>query len=301
MKMNYKFFISSKCHSFSTVCMVAVTLQFGVLAGSAQTGDYLYSGSEQIITLDPGLYDITAYGAAGGGDISYFFNGSFGAEMSAQFNFASAVTLTLLVGGAGGDAGDGGGGGGGGGSFVVNGSVPLVVAAGAGGNGAFVSGGSGLIGTSGSIGWGVVSGVSVGGVGGTNGYGGGSGEGSGGGSGFIGNGGGYNGGSSFLNGGFGGGNGGFGGGAGGDGDWGGGGGGYSGGGGGGSDGGGGGGGGSIIDSSAIIDLAEVSGIASPDDSTGNGEIIITEVPEPTSLALAGLGSLFVMLFRRRRK
>jgi hypothetical protein len=44
----------------------------------------------------------------------------------------------------------------------------------------------------------------------------------------------------------------------------------------------GGGGGSIIDSSAITNLAEVSGIASPDDST-NCEIIITAVP---SLPLA---------------
>ena len=45
---------------------------------------------------------------------------------------------------------------------------------------------------------------------------------------------------------------------------------------------GGGDGGSIIDSSAITNLAEVSGIASPDDST-NCEIIITAVP---SLPLA---------------
>ena len=81
--------------------------------------------------------------------------------------------------------------------------------------------------------------------------------------------------------------------------------GYSGGGGGGDgvDGGyngGGGGGGSIIDSSGIV-LAEVSGVASPDDPTGNGEIIITAVPEPTSLALAGLGGLSLLLFRRQRK
>jgi Immunoglobulin domain/Immunoglobulin I-set domain len=43
----------------------------------------------------------------------------------------------------------------------------------------------------------------------------------------------------------------------------------------------GGGGGSIIDSSAIEILAEISGIASPDDSP-NGEIIITSIPEPPS-------------------
>ena len=63
---------------------------------------------------------------------------------------------------------------------------------------------------------------------------------------------------------------------------------------------GGGGGGSIIDSSAIIVLAEVSGVASPDGSL-NGEIIITEVPEPTSLALTGLSGLSLLLFRRQRK
>jgi hypothetical protein len=63
---------------------------------------------------------------------------------------------------------------------------------------------------------------------------------------------------------------------------------------------GGGGGGSIIDSSAIIVLAEVSGVASPDGSP-NGEIIITEIPEPTPLALAGLSGLSLLLFRRQRK
>jgi len=64
---------------------------------------------------------------------------------------------------------------------------------------------------------------------------------------------------------------------------------------------GGGGGGSIIDSSAIMALAEVSGVASPDDSP-NGEVIITsEVPEPTTLALAGLSGLVLRLFRRQRK
>ncbi len=46
---------------------VGVTLLLGVLTSSAQIGDYLYSGSEQAIRLSPGLYDITAYGAQGGG------------------------------------------------------------------------------------------------------------------------------------------------------------------------------------------------------------------------------------------
>jgi len=49
---------------------------------------------------------------------------------------------------------------------------------------------------------------------------------------------------------------------------------------------GGGGGGSIIDSSAVMTLAEVSGVANPDDPT-NGEIIITAIPTavPTPLAI----------------
>ena len=43
-----------------------VVLQLGMLAGSTQTNKYLFSGSETNITLDPGTYIITAYGAPGG-------------------------------------------------------------------------------------------------------------------------------------------------------------------------------------------------------------------------------------------
>jgi len=78
--------------------------------------------------------------------------------------------------------------------------------------------------------------------------------------------------------------------------------GYQGGGGGGGYSGGGGGDGSIIDSSGTI-VDEVSGVASPDDSP-DGEIIITEVsevPEPTTLALVGLSGLCLRLFHRQRK
>ena len=63
---------------------------------------------------------------------------------------------------------------------------------------------------------------------------------------------------------------------------------------------GGGGGGSIIDSSAIMVLSEVSGVASPNGSP-NGEIIITAVPEPNTLVLAGLGGLAALVVGRHRK
>jgi hypothetical protein len=59
----------------------------------------------------------------------------------------------------------------------------------------------------------------------------------------------------------------------------------------------GGGGGSYIDLSALAVITQISGIASPDGSP-NGEIIITEVPEPTTLALVGLGGLLLLLLRR---
>ncbi len=88
---------------------IAVALQLGMLAGSAQTNLYLFSGSETNITLPPGTYIITAYGAPGcayGGIV-----GCFGAVMSGEFNFSTPTTLTLLVGGFGGYSGGGAGGG----------------------------------------------------------------------------------------------------------------------------------------------------------------------------------------------
>lgn len=267
---------------------------------SGRTNIYLFTGSETNITLPPGTYDITAYGAQGG---SSYVSGGLGAEMEAQFNFATSTTLTLLVGGGGGTGTAVSlGAGGGGGSFVVKGSTPLVVAGGGGGAGCSYNsaGFAGLSGSSGGDGQGWSGGS--GGLGGTNGNGGGAGGGGtygggGGGGGYSGDGGngtiggpyyGGGGGGGFFSGGAGGANGSFNGyssGAGGNGGGGGGGNG-SGGGGGGYSGGGGGnyyggaGGGSIIDSSAMANLAAVSGIASPDDSTGNGEIIITGVSAP---------------------
>jgi hypothetical protein len=279
-----------------------VVLQFGVLPGFSQS--YLFTGAETIITLNPGTYDITAFGAQGGPSPAGYCGG-LGAEMEAEYSFTTATTLTILVGGAGssGVAGRGGygGGGGGGGSFVVNGSIPLLVAGGgggAGGGGIHNNGGSGLTSSSGGNGNAGSSGGN-GGSGGSGSFGGGGGgyysSGGGGGSGSL------SGGSSFLDGGLGetgytsvngglsgaGGNGGFGGGGAGGVGSGGGAGGYSGGGGGVN--GGGGGGGSYIDSSAKTNLAEVSGIASPDDPA-NGEIIITAVIPPLAISTgAGVG------------
>ncbi len=321
---------------------IAVVLHFGVLAGSAQTNIYLVngltvvSGMETNIILPPGTYIITAYGASGGlaadsyGDFAW---GGLGAETSAEFNFSTPTTLTLLVGSMGdfyiSQAGndDYCGGGGGGGSFVIEGGKPLIVAGGGGGGAVnsslspvIADGGNGNVGGDGSSGGGRAGGSgSSGGGGGSGGggiiYGANSGGGGGGGGGFDGNGSFYEtdyygsgGGYSFENGGNGGvvgpypyygtGNGGFGGGGGGTsyhgydpvaifGGFGGGGGGYSGGGGGGGgwyDAGDiGGGGGSIIDSSAITNLTEISGILSPDDPY-DGEIIITAVPTPLAIS-----------------
>jgi DNA-binding beta-propeller fold protein YncE len=314
---------------------------FGELVYGDSGHAYLFSGSETNITLPPGTYIITAYGAAGGyasGDYRGFGMGGLGAEMSAEFNFPTSTTLTLLVGGFGGYYSNNryGGGGGGGGSFVVEGSTPLIIAGGGGGGAVnedtspgAMDGGNGNVSVNGGAGGG-----NAGGLGGYGGSGGGGGGGTGfpgpfpttiggggGGGGFTGDGG-YGGGAgsgggypgySFENGGngasnvfsYGIGNGGFGGGGGGNsyhgngyGGLGGGGGGYSGGGGGGGNGGygniylgGGGGGGSIIDSSAIASLAEVSGIFSPDARYGYGEIIITLVP-PAPVAIFTTNAAF---------
>ena len=296
---------------------IAVVVQLGILAGSAQASIYLFTGSETTITLNSGLYNITAYGAQGGTGSARLLgvnSGGLGAEMAGQFSFTAPTTLTLLVGGSGSSCVNGyGGGGGGGGSFVVNGSTPLVIAGGGGGGSG--PGGFGLTGTIGGTG-GDFNGGIFNGAGGTDGNGGSSGTYAGYGLGVSGGGGGGyfsgggNGGSSFLGGGSGGvglnhsnssgggtgGEGGFGGGGGGGFYGGGGGGGYSGGGGGGNNGGGG--GGSFIDLSAVAILNAVSGVASPDGSP-NGVIIITEVPEPTILALVSVGGLSLLLLRRR--
>lgn len=97
MKRKFNSIVRTACHSFGVVCAAALVLQFGALAGFAQTGINLYTGSETTITLNPGTYDITAYGAQGGACSS---RGGLGAQMEGEFNFGNATTLTLLVGGA---------------------------------------------------------------------------------------------------------------------------------------------------------------------------------------------------------
>src|ERR1039457_5641593 len=125
---------------------IAVALQLGMLAGSAQTNKYLFTGSETNITLPPGTYIITAYGAPGGSTGGAYEG--YGAEMSAEFNFSTSTNLTLLGDGLG--AGNSGGGG----SCVVEGSILLLIAGGGGGGGGSAStggipGGDGNVSTNG--------------------------------------------------------------------------------------------------------------------------------------------------------
>ena len=157
---------------FLPTLTAALFILLTVRTASAQSTIFNYTGTETTITLQPGLYDITAYGAQGGsGSLSGFNQGFLGAEMEGQFRFTAPETLTLLVGGSGNSVVNGnGGGGGGGGSFVVTGSNPLVIAGG--GGGWLGAGGSGLTGTSGGTGGDFNGGIfnGSGGSGGNGGY-----------------------------------------------------------------------------------------------------------------------------------
>src|SRR5882757_6033259 len=98
MKTKCKFYICPPWHPFSAACRAALLLLFAVLASSAQTNTYLFSGSKTNITLNPGLYQITVYGGQGAyGGISSDSVGGLGAEMRAEFSFSGLTTLTLLV------------------------------------------------------------------------------------------------------------------------------------------------------------------------------------------------------------
>src|SRR5438445_9133698 len=115
MKTKYQSYVCPLWLPFSAVCRAAPLLLFAVLASSAQTNTYLFSGSKTNITLNPGLYQITVYGGQGAYGGFYTDSvGGLGAEMRAEFSFSGLTTLTLLVGGAGGhspfDSSAGGGG-----------------------------------------------------------------------------------------------------------------------------------------------------------------------------------------------
>jgi DNA-binding beta-propeller fold protein YncE len=263
--------------------------------GAGMSAEFNFSTATNLTLLVGGLGDYFNeyyynYGGGGGGGGSFVVEGSTpliiaGGGGGGAYNSSSGPVMN----GGNGNVGDFGGAGGGN-------------AGGLGGGGVFGGGGGGGNGFPGPFPTTVGGGGGGGGFTGNGGYGGGAGSGGG----FPG--------SSFENGGSGGdniysygygiGNGGFGGGGGGNsyhgngyGGLGGGGGGYSGGGGGGGNSGygniylgGGGGGGSIIDSSAIAILTEISGIASPDDPY-NGEIIITAV-SPPPLAITTTNAAF---------
>jgi hypothetical protein len=84
-------------HPQAHICSILLS---GVLVCSAQTNNYLFTGSKTNITLNSGHYQITAYGARGAnGGASSDSVGGLGAEMSAEFSFSGLTTLTLLVGG----------------------------------------------------------------------------------------------------------------------------------------------------------------------------------------------------------
>ena len=125
--------------------LLLLALVAGVTAAStsslkAQTSwDFKYSGSiVQWTAPQTGSYEITAYGAQGGGSPFGSYAGGMGAIMSGTFQLNQGDVLNILVG----HAGQSGspswyvGGSGGGGSFVVgpnNNTNPLVVAGGGGG------------------------------------------------------------------------------------------------------------------------------------------------------------------------
>lgn len=294
---------------------------------SVHAATFTYSGALDYFTVvTSGSYEITAFGARGGGG-DFPFGGGKGAEFGGTVSLMAGQQLTILVGGVGQPGSaygyNGYGSGGGGGSFVVlsAGNAPLIVAGGGGGAAFQGSGQGGLLSTDGGAGQ-VPPGYIGGGFGGSNGNGGGSAYfycrgGGGGGGGF------YSGGSdpydqagvcgighvgaSLLSGGaggapggFGGGAGGFGGGGGGGGDQ------LSGGGGGGYSGGGGGnwnqaggGGGSYIDQSVTETLALAD--ANYDFGRVTIDLLGASVPEPTTwaLMLVGFGGLGAALRRRR--
>lgn len=117
--------------------MLAASLAWGLVpslqaSDSNSTTSFEYTGSIATWTVPlTASYEITAYGAKGGG--AY---GGNGAVIGGSFLLDSGVTLNLLVGGQGATAHGGDVSGGGGGTFVVAPTnTPLLVAGGGGGSG----------------------------------------------------------------------------------------------------------------------------------------------------------------------
>ncbi len=139
--MNRNFWIKGMLLAGAPLAMTMAAAEAG-----AMTFDF--TGSLVTWTVPTtGVYDITAYGAAGGGFVPGGFPGGLGAEAGGDIVLSAGTVLAVIAGGAGGN-GDfqfGGVGGGGGGSFAFNitdGSY-LAVAGGGGGGGFLGAGGPG--------------------------------------------------------------------------------------------------------------------------------------------------------------
>jgi T5SS/PEP-CTERM-associated repeat protein len=123
-------------------CLAAFNGTSTLQAQTTNIWNFNFSGSIVQWTVPiSGYYDVTAYGAQGGGwtGANRFYAGGRGATIGGRFQFDLGEVLNILVGGTGQASqepyyGFYLGGGGGGGSFVVgSGANPLVVAGGGGG------------------------------------------------------------------------------------------------------------------------------------------------------------------------
>ena len=109
-------------HTFSLAISMVLTVSFCTTSLQAQsTNVFCFNYSGTIVTwtvTNTGYYDVSAYGAQGGGNSTAM--GGLGASISGSFLFNAGEVFNILVGGVGssstvaGNAGGGGGGGGGG-------------------------------------------------------------------------------------------------------------------------------------------------------------------------------------------
>ena len=124
-------------HTFSLAISMVLTVSFCTTSLQAQsTNVFCFNYSGTIVTwtvTNTGYYDVSAYGAQGGGNSTAM--GGLGASISGSFLFNAGEVFNILVGGVGSSSTvAGNAGGGGGGSFVVGtNNAPLVVAGGGGG------------------------------------------------------------------------------------------------------------------------------------------------------------------------